>query len=121
MANVRINRVAEEIKKELSLMLQTELKDPRIGFVTITGVEVTNDYSQAKVYVSVFGDEEKRKESLSALTNAGGYLRTELGKKIRIRHIPELIFKIDTSIDYGLKIDKLLSQINKEKNDGTDK
>ena len=117
MAKVRIGRVAEEIKKELSYMLQTDLKDPRIGFVTITGVEVTNDFSQAKVYLSVFGDEQKRAESLKALASAAGFMRTELGKKIRIRHIPELIFKIDSSIDYGRKIENLLSQIKEEKKD----
>jgi ribosome-binding factor A len=115
LAKVRISRVAEEIKKELSYMLQMGLKDPRVGFVTITGVEVTNDYSQAKVYVSIFGDEEKRQDSLKALSSAAGYLRTELGKKIRIRHIPELLFKIDSSIDYGRKIEKILSEINEEK------
>jgi ribosome-binding factor A len=115
MAKVRIGRVAEEIKKELSFMLQTELKDPRIGFVTITGVEVTNDLSQAKVYLSVFGNDEKRQETLKALSSAAGFIRTELGKKIRVRHIPELFFKIDESIDYGQKIEKLLNQIHEEK------
>ncbi len=115
MAKVRIGRVAEEIKKELSFMLQTDLKDPRIGFVTITGVEVTNDLSQAKVYLSVFGDSEKRQETLKALSSAAGFIRTELGKKIRVRHIPELFFKIDESIDYGQKIEKLLNQIHEEK------
>jgi ribosome-binding factor A len=115
LAKVRIGRVAEEIKKELSFMLQTDLKDPRIGFVTITGVEVTNDLSQAKVYLSVFGDSEKRQETLKALSSAAGFIRTELGKKIRVRHIPELFFKIDESIDYGQKIEKLLNQIHEEK------
>ncbi len=115
MAKIRVNRVAEEIKKELSYMLQSGLKDPRIGFVTVTGVEVTNDFSQAKVYVSVFGDEEKRGDSLKALTSAAGFLRSELGKKIRIRQIPELLFKIDSSIDYGQKIEQILNRINEEK------
>jgi ribosome-binding factor A len=115
MAKVRIGRVAEQIKKELSFLLQTELKDPRVGFVTITGVEVTNDFSQAKVYLSVFGDDAQKNETLKALSKAAGFMRTELGKKIRIRHIPELIFKIDSSIEYGQKIEKLLNQIHEEK------
>ncbi len=115
MAKVRIGRIAEEIKKELSYMLQMELKDPRVGFVTITGVEVTNDLSQAKVYLSVFGDDEKRQETLKALAKAAGFLRTELGKKIRLRHVPELLFKLDASIDYGQKIERILNQINEEK------
>lgn len=111
----RSGRVAEEIKKELSYMLQTDMKDPRIGFVTITGVEVTTDLSQAKVYLSVFGDDAQRQDSLKVLSGAAGYMRTELGKKIRLRHIPELIFKIDSSIDYAQKIEKLISKINEEK------
>jgi ribosome-binding factor A len=114
MAKIRISRIAEEIKKELSFMLQTGLKDPRVGFVTVTGVDVTNDLSQAKVFLSVFGDEQKKQDTLKALGNAAGFLRTELGKKIRIRHVPELIFKIDSSIDYGMKIEKILNQIHEE-------
>ncbi|ADO56114.1 30S ribosome-binding factor RbfA [Paenibacillus polymyxa] len=114
MAKIRTGRVGEQIKKELSLLIQTELKDPRIGFITVTGVDVTNDLSQAKVYLSVLGDEEQKTSSLKALDKANGYLRSELGKRIRLRHIPELIFKIDESIAYGSRIEKLLSDIDKD-------
>lgn len=95
-------------------MIQRELKDPRIGFVTVTGVDVTNDLSQAKVYLSVFGDEEQKKDTLKALDKATGFLRTEIGKRIRLRHTPELIFKIDESIAYGSRIEKLLDEISDE-------
>lgn len=114
MAKNRTGRVGEEIKKELSVLIQRELKDPRIGFVTVTGVEVTNDLSQAKVYLSVFGDEEKKRDTLKGLEKATGFLRTEIGKRIRLRHTPELIFKIDESIAYGSRIEKLLDEISDE-------
>lgn len=114
MAKNRTGRVGEQIKKELSVLIQSELKDPRIGFVTVTGVDVTSDLSQAKVYLSVFGDEEKKNESLKALEKATGFLRTEVGKRIRLRHTPELIFKIDESIAYGSRIEKILGEITHE-------
>ncbi|MDU4697191.1 MULTISPECIES: 30S ribosome-binding factor RbfA [Paenibacillus] len=114
MAKNRTGRVGEQIKKELSVLIQSELKDPRIGFVTVTGVEVTSDLSQAKVYLSVFGDEEKKNESLKGLEKATGFLRTEIGKRVRLRHTPELIFKIDESIAYGSRIEKLLGEITHE-------
>ncbi len=114
MANNRTGRVSEQIKKELSVLIQSELKDPRIGFVTVTGVEVSNDLSQAKVYLSVFGDEASKTDSLKGLEKANGFLRTELGKRIRLRHTPELIFKIDESIAYGSHIEKLLGDITQE-------
>ncbi|MFD2613049.1 30S ribosome-binding factor RbfA [Paenibacillus gansuensis] len=114
MAKVRVGRVGEQIKKELSLIIQTELKDPRIGFITVTGVEVTNDLSQAKVFFSVLGSDEQKAESLKALEKAKGFLRSELGRKLLLRHQPELIFKFDSSIEYGSRIEKLLEKISDE-------
>ncbi|MNI35719.1 Ribosome-binding factor A [compost metagenome] len=114
MARVRVGRVGEQIKKELSQIIQTELKDPRIGFLTVTGVEVTNDLSLAKVFLSVMGTDEKKEAALKALSSGSGYIRSELGKRIRLRIVPELQFKIDTSIDYASKIDTLLHQLNRE-------
>jgi ribosome-binding factor A len=114
MSKIRAGRVGEQIKKELSQLIQSGLKDPRVGFVTVTGVDVTNDLSQAKVYLSVFGDEEQVQSSLKAIEKASGFLRTEVGKAIRLRHTPELIFKIDESVAYGSRIEKLLGDIEKE-------
>ncbi|CAH0119855.1 MULTISPECIES: 30S ribosome-binding factor RbfA [unclassified Paenibacillus] len=114
MAKIRVGRVGEQLKKELSGLIQTELKDPRVGFVTVTGVEVTNDLSQAKVYLSVLGDEQQKEDTLKALMKANGFLRSELGKRIRLRHTPELVFKFDTSIEYGSRIEKLLDEIKHE-------
>ena len=112
MARVRVGRVGEQIKKELSLILQQELKDPRIGFITVTAAEVTNDLSQAKIFLSVLGDDEQKENTLRALAKATGFLRQELGRRIRLRKTPELLFKFDTSIDYGSRIESLLEQIN---------
>lgn len=113
MAKVRVGRVGEQIKKELSQILQAELKDPRVGFITVTGVDVTNDLSQAKVYLSVMGTEQQKEDSLKAIDKATGFIRSELGKRIRLRITPELLFQFDTSIEYGSRIDALLNQINK--------
>ncbi|GLI07128.1 MULTISPECIES: 30S ribosome-binding factor RbfA [Paenibacillus] len=112
MAKIRVGRVGEQIKKELSQIIQSELKDPRIGFITVTGVDVTNDFSQAKVYLSVLGSDEQKEETLKALARGTGFIRSELGKRIRMRKIPELLFKFDASIDYGSKIETLIHQIN---------
>lgn len=112
MSKIRVGRVGEQIKKELSMILQSEFKDPRMGFVTVTGVDVTNDLSQAKVYLSVLGSDEQKEETLRALAQGKGFLRTEVGRRIRLRHTPELIFKFDTSIEYGSKIEDLLHKIN---------
>ncbi|WP_308639287.1 30S ribosome-binding factor RbfA [Paenibacillus silvisoli] len=114
MAKVRVGRVGEQIKKELSQLIQSELKDPRIGFITVTGVDLTNDLSQARVYLSVLGSEEQKEETLKALARGTGFLRSELGKRIRFRHTPELLFKFDSSIEYGSKIEALLHTINGE-------
>lgn len=112
MSRIRVSRVGEQIKKELSLLLQNEFKDPRLGFITVTGVEVTNDFSQASVYLSVLGSDEQKTASLEALARGKGFLRSELGKRIRLRHVPELLFKFDMSVDYGSRIEQLLKQIN---------
>ncbi|MFB6364010.1 30S ribosome-binding factor RbfA [Paenibacillus elgii] len=112
MAKIRVGRVGEQIKKELSQIIQSELKDPRIGFITVTGVDVTNDFSQAKVFLSVLGSDEQKEETLKALARGTGFIRSELGKRIRMRKIPELLFKFDASIDYGSKIETLIHQIN---------
>lgn len=83
MAKIRVGRVGEQIKKELSVIIQQELKDPRIGFITVTGVEMTNDLSQARIFLSVLGSDEQKEETLKALARGAGFIRSELGKRIR--------------------------------------
>lgn len=114
MSNVRANRVGEQIKKELSDIIQREVKDPRIGFVTVTAVEVTGDLQQATAFITVYGDEAEQDVTLEALDKAKGFIRSEIGKRIRLRKTPELIFKLDESIEQGNRIEKLLRELNGE-------
>ena len=92
-------------------MLVRGLKDPRIGFVTVTGVDLSPDLRHAKVFVSVMGAEEQKKGTMEALGHAAGWIRHELGQRIRLRHLPELVFLPDVSQEYGEKIDRLLDEI----------
>ncbi|MFF2449808.1 30S ribosome-binding factor RbfA [Neobacillus sp. NPDC058068] len=108
----RANRVGEQMKKELGDIISRKIKDPRIGFVTVTDVEVTGDLQQAKVYISVLGDEEQRENTLKGLAKAKGFIRTEIGQRIRLRKTPEIIFEWDESIDYGNRIETLLHQLH---------
>ncbi|WP_296956264.1 30S ribosome-binding factor RbfA [uncultured Dialister sp.] len=114
MSELRVRKVQEFIKQEVSNMLLNELKDPRIGFVTVTGVEVTGDLREAKIFVSLFGDEKMKKASLEGLNKAKGFIRKELGQRLKIYYTPELFFEEDKSLDYGMHIDGLLKKIHKE-------
>ncbi len=115
----RLERINEEIKKELSRLVNNKLKDPRISkLVSITKVKTTSDFRYAKIFVSIYGDKQQQEETIKGLKSAGGFLRRELGKVIRLRYTPELIFEIDNSIDYGMHIDSILRDIkNSEKED----
>jgi len=118
MSGHRPERLAELIKKEVSDLLQKDIKDPRIGFVTVTDVEVSGDLRHAKIFVSILnGDKEETMAGLEATT---GFVRKELGKRIRLRHIPEVIFRYDTTIETGTRVFKILEDINKDKKDGND-
>ncbi|MBE8950905.1 MAG: 30S ribosome-binding factor RbfA [Quinella sp. 3Q1] len=108
---LRIEKLQELIKQEMSKMLLKELKDPRIGFVTVTDVEMTGDLREAKIYVSVMGGAEQVKSSLEGLNSALGFIRREIGQRIRLRFTPEISFALDTSLDYGEHIQKLLLQV----------
>jgi ribosome-binding factor A len=110
----RANRVGEQMKKELGDIISRKIKDPRIGFVTITDVEVTGDLQQAKVYISVLGDDEQKENTLKGLAKAKGFIRTEIGHRIRLRKTPEIIFEWDESIDYGNRIETLLHQLQSD-------
>ena len=109
MGELRVRKIQEFIKQEVSKMLLNELKDPRIGFVTVTDARITGDLRDATVYVSLFGSDEAKQETLKALKSA-----TEVGKRLGIRYSPTIVFKEDTSLDYGMKIDKILRDIEKK-------
>lgn len=107
----RPEKLAEAIKKEVSEMLRTEIKDPRIGFATVTGVDVSGDLKYAKIYVSVLGSKEERQSSMTGLKKAQGFIRTELGRRIRLRQVPEITFKLDESLDHGARVVELLNEV----------
>lgn len=113
MAELRAHRVAEQMKKELGDILSRKIKDPRVGFVTVTDVEVTGDLQQAKVFISVLGNEKKKQETLLGLAKAKGFIRSEIGSRIRLRKTPELTFEIDEAIEQGNRIDSILRDLNK--------
>ena len=120
MSKHRPNRLSETLKEEISKLILVELKDPRIGFVTVTSVDVANDLAHAKVYVSVLGSEDEGKASLDTLNRAAGFLRTEIGKRIRLRHVPAIVFVYDPSIQHGAHIAKLLRDVGASDDSGKD-
>ena len=99
------------IRKEISEILVGELKDPRIGFVTVTKVAVSNDLRAAKVYYSVFGGEQQKEEASQGLESAKGYIKRELGMRVRLKYMPEIQFLFDDSLEYGEHIEELLRDI----------
>lgn len=111
----RTSRLNEEVKRIVGEIIQNELKDPRIPMLTsVTGVEVTKDLRYAKVYISVFGNEEEKAKCLEGLKSAAGFIRKEIGNKIKARYTPEIIFELDKSIEYGMHISKVLQEMKKD-------
>ena len=113
----RAHRVGEQIHKEISALLVKGLKDPRIGFVTITAVEMTPDLHLARVFFSVMGDAAAQRQSEKGLKNSVPFLRRELGKRLRMRYVPDILFCHDSSLEYGNRIDALLKEIETEESD----
>ena len=111
MSQLRVEKVQELMKQEISQIIQRELKDPRIGFVTVTSVECTGDFREAKIYVSLMGSEQQVKDSWAGLNRGLGFIRREIGKRIRLRFTPELTFELDKSLDYSAHIQELLLKI----------
>ncbi|MFC1767809.1 30S ribosome-binding factor RbfA [Candidatus Margulisiibacteriota bacterium] len=111
----RTDRVAAFIKKEISDILQRKVSDPRIGFVTITDVEIGEDLQVAKVYVSIMGDEKQKRDAMKGLQSASSHIRHELGPRLELKSLPELIFKQDDSIERGGRIFSLLNKLAKER------
>jgi len=120
--NYRSGRLGEEIRKIISnMMLKGDLKDPDISPITsITAVDVSSDGSYATVYLSVLGSEEEKKATLNALKRAAGFIRNNIGRAVKIKHVPELTFKIDTALEYGMHISKIIDDLNKDKSEHGD-
>jgi ribosome-binding factor A len=100
----RQQRVAEEIQRRASQFIREELKDPRLGFLTITGVDINSDLTHATIHVSVLGDEAEQEQTMTALRRAKGLIKRDIGDWLRIRTVPEIVFKLDTSIERGTRI-----------------
>ncbi|MDD2510017.1 MAG: 30S ribosome-binding factor RbfA [Syntrophomonas sp.] len=116
MSKRRQERMSVEIMRVLSQIIQEEIKDPRIEFknLSITRIDLSNDYSHARVNISILGDESQREEAMKALQKAKGYFRSALAQQLKVRHAPELEFRLDRSIEHGIRISSLLEEIREE-------
>jgi ribosome-binding factor A len=118
--SLRTERVAEAIREELMDIVQKDLKDPRIGITSVTHVDVSPDLKHAKIYMSVLGDKQAQDDCLAALTKASGRIKKEVGRRIRLRCTPEIVFAIDQSVEHSLRISEILSEINADGSDEPD-
>jgi ribosome-binding factor A len=110
----RVDRLQDQIKKVVSVIVQKKLNDPQIGFTTITDVELTRDLQLARVFYSVYGDDKVRQQTAKALRKARGFILRELAREIRIKKLPEVEFHPDDSVSRGLRVQELLDQIESE-------
>lgn len=111
----RMDKVSSELRHAICQIIQAELKDPRLGFVTITGIEVSADLKFAKVYFSCLGNAKEKEVSQKALKSAAGFIRSRLGTLVRMRYTPQLDFRLDESTEYGQHIDDIFKKINEGK------
>jgi ribosome-binding factor A len=117
LANYRGGRINEEIRRELSSIIQNDIKDPRLtAMVSITRVDVTKDLRYAKVFVSLFGNDDEKVNTLSALKSSAGFMRKEIGHRINLRFTPELIIEVDNSIEHGMHMESLFHTIKEKEN-----
>ncbi|HEY6898764.1 MAG TPA: 30S ribosome-binding factor RbfA [Rhodocyclaceae bacterium] len=121
----RSDRVVEQIRRELAELIRLELKDPRVGMVSLTAVEITPDYAHAKIFYTSLADAAQRAEIERGLKRSAGFLRRELGKRVRIHHTPELHFVYDASVERGTELSRLIDEAvrsdNRDDSDSTDK
>ncbi len=103
-------RIADQIQRELAEILRTELKDPRVAMITLTGVEVTADYAHAKVFYTLMGSAEQRTETQAGLKQAGGFLRSQIARRIKLHCTPQLHFVYDASVERGFELSRLIDQ-----------
>ncbi|MDP3260909.1 MAG: 30S ribosome-binding factor RbfA [Nitrospirota bacterium] len=109
----RSQRVSDLIREEIADIIMNKVKDPRLGFVTVTGAKITEDLKIATIYLSILKEEEKE-TTIEMLNSAKGFIRAELAKRLKMKFIPSLTFRIDESLEYGVRIEKLLREIKKE-------
>jgi ribosome-binding factor A len=113
----RIRKVEIDLKREISFIINNKIKDPRIGFITITDTKLSPDYKWLDVFVSVMGDKRETEESLKALDRCCGFIKRNLPKKLRLKSMPSIKFLYDESIDEGMKISRILDRLDKDKRD----
>src|SRR5438270_6435726 len=118
MPGVRKERLEQLLRREISEIIHREVKDPRIGFVTVTDAEVSGDLSYAKVFVSVLGTMEQQEATLKGLNSATRFIRGEFGQRIKMRQVPEISFRFDKSIQHGARIHELLEQVKQQEATG---
>ena len=118
---IRSDRVQGELKKEISRILQEDLKDPRLGFVTVTRIDLTGDLRYAKVYFSVLGDETNRESAIEGIRSASGYIRKLVGDRLKLKYVPELSFKLDRSVEYSIDLEKTFERLKNERRGDQDR
>jgi len=112
---VRTDRVQRQLKKEISRIFQEDLKDPRIGFATVTRIDLTGDLRSAKIYFSILGDEATQASSLEGIESAAGYIRKLVGDRLKLKYVPELFFKLDKSLEYSIELEKTFERLKNER------
>ncbi|MEK6732057.1 MAG: 30S ribosome-binding factor RbfA [Candidatus Omnitrophota bacterium] len=114
---IRSERVEGQLKKEISKILQEDIKDPRIGFVTITRIDITGDLRYARIYFSILGDDNAKEESLAGIKSSIGFIRKLIAERMNLRYVPEFYFKLDNSIEYSISLEKTFERIKHEHKD----
>jgi ribosome-binding factor A len=113
----RTDRVADSLRKELSVLLMREVRDPRVALATISRVQVARDLGHARIWISVLGDEETRQQTMAGIEHAKGFLRSQIGRRLKLRVTPELAFELDRGAEYLQDMTELLDKLNKEPSD----
>jgi len=116
----RSERVQVQLKREISKILQEDLRDPRIGIVTITRIDLTPDIRHAKIYFSILGDDTKQASSVEGIQSAAGYIRKLIGERLNLRYTPELSFRLDKSIEYSIELEKTFERLKNEPKNNQD-
>lgn len=109
----RKDRVGDLIKELISEIIVKKIRDPRLSFITITGVQIGDNLRLAKVFFSVIGDDQKKKDSLSGLKSAAGFIKKELGLHLRLKYSPDIVFEYDNSLEYGNRIERIINSLEK--------
>lgn len=117
MKNNRVRKVELQVKDEVSKIIITKLKDPRVGFVTVTAVEMTADLKSAQIFISVMGTQSQKTETISSLNDASKYIRAEMNQRIKLRYSPSITFRLDDTIDRAIRIGRILEDLDRDKSE----